>query len=72
MAHYEVLARSCFPDDSCPKVARRVPERVAIVGDLITDPEELAALGVGVGEGAVEITEVLYRSGYAGLEGRTA
>lgn len=72
MLDYEVLASSCFPDDSCPKVAQRVPGKVAIVGDSITDPEELAALGVGPGEAAVQITEVLYRAGHAGLEGRTA
>lgn len=71
MPDYDVLASSCFPDDSCPKVAQRVPGMVAIVGDPITDPVELATLGVGPGEGAVQITEVLYRAGHAGLEGRT-
>lgn len=72
MPNYEVLASSCFPDDSCPKVAQRVPGMVAIVGDPITDPEELIALGVSPSEAAVQITEVLYRAGHAGLEGRTA
>lgn len=40
---------------------------VAIVGPAITDAETLAALGVGPGEGAVEITETLYRAGHESL-----
>ncbi|MGH3521324.1 MAG: hypothetical protein ACRDU4_00525 [Mycobacterium sp.] len=40
---------------------------VAIVGRVITNPEALTALGVGPGEGAVEITEELYRAGHEGL-----
>lgn len=70
MPNYEVLASSCYPHDTCPKVARGVPGMVAIVGTAITDPETLAALGVGPGEGAVQITEVLYRAGHLGLEGQ--
>ncbi|MGH3836830.1 MAG: hypothetical protein ACRDSF_14205 [Pseudonocardiaceae bacterium] len=72
MPDYEVLASSCYPDDSCPKVAQRVPGMLAIVGDPITDPAELVALGVSPSEAAVQITEVLYRAGHVGLEGRTA
>lgn len=67
MVRYEVLASDCDPDPRCPKVARRTAGVVAIVGPAITDPEALAALGVGPGEGAVEITEVLYRAGYESL-----
>ncbi|MGH3932396.1 MAG: hypothetical protein ACRDTF_20750 [Pseudonocardiaceae bacterium] len=48
-------------------MARRTAGVVAIVGSVITDPEALAALGVGSGEGAVEITEALYRAGYESL-----
>lgn len=64
---YEVLATDCDPYPACPKVARGTPGRVAIVGQAITDPEALAALGVGPGEGAVEITEALYRAGHESL-----
>lgn len=69
MAAYEVLASdcSCDPEPHCPKVARRVPVVVAIVGPAVTDPETLAALAVGPGEGAVEITEALYRIAYENL-----
>lgn len=70
MVNYEVLASDCPPDMTCPKVARRVPGRVAIVGPLITESEQLSVLGVGPGEGAVEISEVLYRAGHEGLEGK--
>ena len=67
MADYEVLAQDCKPQPNCPKVARRVPGVVAIVGPALTDPETLSALGVGPGEGAVEITDALYRAGYESL-----
>lgn len=70
MADYEVLASDCPPDLTCPKVARAVSGRVVVVGRMITGSERLSALGVGCGEGAVEITEALYRAGHDGLEGR--
>lgn len=68
-AAYEVLASDCGcdPEPHCPKVARRLPGLVAIVGPAVTDPEALAALGIGPGEGAVEITEALYRTAYENL-----
>lgn len=72
MADYEVLASDCPPDLTCPKVARgRAHGPLVIVGPLITDPDSLFALGVGPGEGAVEITEALYRAGHESLEGKT-
>jgi len=55
----------------CPKVARGAAGVVAIVGSVITDPKTLAALGVGPGEGAVQITETLYRAGHDGLADHT-
>lgn len=67
MADYEVLASTCDPHPQCPKVARGAPGMVAIVGQIINDPEELVVLGVGLGEGAVQITEALYRSGHESL-----
>lgn len=67
MADYDVLVSDCPPDLTCPKVARRAHGPVVIVGPLITDSESLSALGVGPGEGAVEITEVLYRAGHDSL-----
>ncbi|MGH4019259.1 MAG: hypothetical protein ACRDT0_08490 [Pseudonocardiaceae bacterium] len=69
MADYEMLASGCDPDPACPKVTRGTPGTVAIVGELITDPTALAALGVGPGEAAVQITEALYRAGHDGLGG---
>ncbi|MGH3477644.1 MAG: hypothetical protein ACRDRY_05180 [Pseudonocardiaceae bacterium] len=48
-------------------MARRTAGLVTIVGPVITDVETLAALGVGPGEGAVEITEALYRAGHESL-----
>lgn len=71
MIDYQVLASICGGGPDCPKVARRAPGVVAIVGSLITDPADLAALGVGPGEGAVQITEELYCDGHAALGGRT-
>jgi hypothetical protein len=66
---YQVLAAEhCPPGEQCPKVARRQPARIAVVGKLITDSATLAALGVGDGEAAVEIDEALYREGYDGLD----
>lgn len=65
---YKLLTNDCPPGKDCPKVARSAAGRIAIVGVRITDPEALAALGVGPGEAAVEITEPLYRAGYDGLE----
>lgn len=70
MVHYEVLAVECGGGPDCPKVARRAPGLVAIVGPVITDPEALAALGVGSGEGAVQITESLYCAGHNGMSGQ--
>ncbi|HEU0087421.1 MAG TPA: hypothetical protein VFQ77_07200 [Pseudonocardiaceae bacterium] len=71
MTRYEVLASDdCPPDMTCPKVARSAGDRVAIVGQAITDPAALVELGVGPGEGAIEITEALYRAGHDSLEGR--
>ncbi len=67
MADYEVLASICDPEPHCPKVARSAPGIVAVVGQVISDPEALVALGVGPGEGAVEITEALYRAGHQSL-----
>lgn len=67
MPDYEVLAADCNPYPQCPKVARHTAGMVTIVGPVITDVETLAALGVGPGEGAVEITEVLYRAGHESL-----
>lgn len=64
MADYQVLALECNPKPECPKVARGIPGTVAIVGELVTDPAALAALGVGPGEAAVQITEALYREGH--------
>ncbi len=61
MANYEVLTSGCDPYPNCPKVARGAGGMVAIVGELITDSAALAALGVGPGEAAVQITETLYR-----------
>lgn len=69
MTQYEVLASDCPPGMDCPKVARGVVGRVAIVGPTVTDPVALVQLGVGPGESAVEITEALYRAGHDGLEG---
>lgn len=71
MADYEVLASDCPPDLTCPKVARRAHWRLVIVGLSLTDSQSLSALGVGLGEGAVEITEALYRAAYDSLEGTT-
>ena len=68
MFDYEVIASHCDPYPQCPKVARGTPGRVAVVGEAITHPEALAALGVGPGEAAVEITETLYRAGHEGLQ----
>lgn len=67
MPDYEVLAGECDPNPTCPKVARSASGKLAIVGVAITDPEALTALGVGPGEGAVEIDEALYRAGHEGL-----
>lgn len=67
MTHYKMLASDCLPDVTCPKVACRVPGMVAIVGTAVTDPDMLAELGVGPGEGAVEITEALFRAGHDSL-----
>ncbi len=67
MPDYEVLASNCDPYPQCPKVVRGASGSVAIVGRVITNPEALTALGVGPGEGAVEITEELYRAGHEGL-----
>ena len=67
MPDFEVLASNCDPYPQCPKVVRGTLGRVAIVGQAITDPGALAALGVGPGEGAVEITEELYRAGHESL-----
>jgi len=67
MADYEVLAVECKPRPDCSKVARGAAGRIAIVGEAITDPAELAALGVSPGEGAVQITEALYRAGHDSL-----
>lgn len=69
MTHYKVLASDCPPGLNCPKVARGAPGMVAIVGPAVTDPVALAELGVGPGEGAVEITEALYRAGHDSLRG---
>lgn len=68
MPEYTLLAGACPPGKDCPKVARSAVGTVAIVGAQITDPAALALLGVGPGEAAVEITEVLYRAGYDSLE----
>lgn len=67
MPDYEVLATNYDSYPQCPKVARGTPGRVVIVGQAITEPDVLAELGVGQGEGAVEITETLYRAGHEGL-----
>lgn len=67
MSDYEVLASTCDPYPQCPKVARGGADMVAIVGEIITDPEALVALGVGPGEGAVQISEALYRAGHKKL-----
>lgn len=67
MPDYEVLASECRPQPDCPKVARGAAGMVTIVGSVITEPEALAALGVGPGEGAVQITEALYRAGHKKL-----
>ncbi len=69
MADYEVLASGCEPFPNCPKVALGAGGLVAIVGELITDPTALAALGVGPGEAAVQISETLYCAGHEGLAG---
>lgn len=61
MSEFRVLVGECPPGKDCPKVARSAPGMVAIVGVQITDPKALAALGVGPGEAAVEITESMYR-----------
>ncbi|MGH3776344.1 MAG: hypothetical protein ACRDRR_11535 [Pseudonocardiaceae bacterium] len=71
MANYEVLVSECGGGVDCAKVARRRPDMIAIVGQAITDPVELATLGVGPGECAVQITEKLYCDGHEALEGRT-
>jgi len=71
---YRMLAEelSCPPDLQCPKVALDGAEGIVIVGGRVTDPDALAALGVGAGEAAVRITKALYRSGSVALdEGRT-
>lgn len=70
MADYKVLASQCGGEVDCPKVARGAVGMIAIVGPVITDPAELAALGVGPREGAVQITEKLYCDGHVALEGR--
>ncbi|MDX3001472.1 hypothetical protein PWY87_07320 [Kribbella solani] len=61
MSGYIVIAGECPPGKDCPKVARASADRIVVVGELISDPAALAALGVGRGEAAVEISEVLYR-----------
>lgn len=68
MVDYTLLASSCDIDPQCPKIARAGATGVlAVVGHVITDPESLVALGVGPGEGAVQITEALYRAGHDNL-----
>ncbi|MGH8885543.1 MAG: hypothetical protein ACRDYX_10310 [Egibacteraceae bacterium] len=43
-----------WPD--CPKLARRPGDRrVSAVGEIVTDPELLAELGVNPGEGAIAL-----------------
>jgi len=63
----EVLATSCPPGETCPKVARLPGTGIAVVGKLVTDPDALALLGVGADEAAVVITEPLYQEGAAKL-----
>lgn len=62
MVEFSILADNpCPPGKDCPKVARSSGGMVAVVGERITDPEALRALGVGPGEAAVEITESMLR-----------
>jgi hypothetical protein len=67
VSRFEVLTPDCSPEE-CAKVAiRRSNGRVTVVGDAITDLAELAELGLAPHEGAVDITETLYRVGYQRL-----
>lgn len=61
MMELSILVGECPPGKDCPKVARSSRGMVAIVGERITDPQALSALGVGPGEAAVEITESMLR-----------
>ncbi|MGH8896137.1 MAG: hypothetical protein ACRDZ4_03720 [Egibacteraceae bacterium] len=46
----------CDVQSDCPKLAMRPPDpRVFAVGEIVTDPELLAELGVNPGEGAVAL-----------------
>ncbi|MGH8887306.1 MAG: hypothetical protein ACRDYX_19500 [Egibacteraceae bacterium] len=70
MSDYIILAEelSCPPELQCPKISRTPRRTIAVVGVQITSPEALAALGVGPGEAAVEVSEPLYRAGYQCLD----
>ena len=65
---YEVLALDCKGEFDCPKVVRRSPGMLTVVGMAVTEPVEMSALGASSGEGAVDICEQLLRSAYAALE----
>lgn len=72
MPSYELLAADCPPGDECSKVVRRRPGVLTVVGASVTDPAEVSALGVGGGEGAVDITEELLRAAYGALVGEAS
>jgi len=62
---HELLASDCPPRADCSKIVRRRGGVLTVVGVAVT--AEVSTLGVGAGEGAVDISEELLREAYAAL-----
>lgn len=50
-----VIRDNCSDGDTCPALARTDRSSYVVVGQVVTDPEALGALGIGPGEQAVEV-----------------
>ncbi|MEU8136139.1 hypothetical protein [Streptodolium elevatio] len=61
MALLRVLRSSCDDERTCPTLYERPDGRVLVQGYNVTDPDELAELGLPPGEGAVIIDADLIR-----------
>lgn len=67
MSSYEILASDCAPDIQCAKIVRRRVVCSLRWAQRLPDPAAMAALGVGLGEGAVDISEDLLLAAYTAL-----
>ena len=56
-----VIRTDCPDGKTCPSLAHTDRGTCVVVGQVVTDPEALSALGVGPGEQAVEVPAELLK-----------